>query len=56
VLEGRECMLASVRPSILGMHQYARAQQADMLALSNKLFNMSQGWVDFEKCANAALN
>jgi hypothetical protein len=42
--------------SILGMHQYAHAQQADMLALSNKLFNMSQEWADFEKCANAALN
>jgi hypothetical protein len=27
-----------------------------MLALSNKLFNMSQEWADFEKCANAALN
>jgi len=34
----------------------ARAQQADMLALSNKLFNMSQEWADFEKHANAALN
>jgi hypothetical protein len=47
---------ACLRASVLGMHQYAHAQQADMLALSNKLFNMSQEWADFEKCANAALN
>jgi hypothetical protein len=45
-----------LREENLGMHQYARAQQADMLALSNKLFNMSQEWADFEKHANAALN
>jgi len=45
-----------LRASILGMRQYACAQQADLLALSNKLFNMSQEWADFEKCANAALN
>jgi hypothetical protein len=44
-----------LRPSVLGMRQYAHTQQADMLALSNKLFNMSQEWADFEKCANAAL-
>jgi hypothetical protein len=31
-----------LRASILGMCQYACAQQADMLALSNKLVNMSQ--------------
>jgi hypothetical protein len=42
--------------SVLGMHQYVHTQQADMLALSNKLFNMSQEWADFEKCTNAALN
>jgi len=42
--------------SVLGMRQYACAQQADMFALSNKLFNMSQEWADFEKHANAALN
>jgi hypothetical protein len=42
--------------SVLSMRQYACAQQADMLALSNKLFNMSQEWADFEKCANAVLN
>jgi hypothetical protein len=42
--------------SVLGMRQYARAQQADLLVLSNKLFNMSQEWADFEKHANAALN
>jgi len=42
--------------SILSMRQYACAQQADMLALSNKLFNMSQEWADFEKSTNAALN
>jgi hypothetical protein len=47
---------ARLRPSVLGMCQYARAQQADLLALSNKLFNMSQEWADFEKRANAALN
>jgi hypothetical protein len=34
----------------------ACTQQADLLALSNKLFNMSQEWADFEKHANAALN
>jgi len=45
-----------MRVSVLGMRQYACAQQADMLALSNKLFNMSQEWADFEKRANAALN
>jgi hypothetical protein len=45
-----------LRVSILGMRQYAHAQQADTLALSNKLFNMSQEWADFEKRANAALN
>jgi hypothetical protein len=42
--------------SVLGMCQYAHTQQADLLTLSNKLFNMSQEWADFEKCANAALN
>jgi hypothetical protein len=42
--------------SVLGMRQYVHAQQADMLALSNKLFNMSQEWADFEKYTNAALN
>jgi hypothetical protein len=47
---------AHLRMSVLGMRQYAHAQQADMLALSNKLFNMSQEWADFEKHANAALN
>jgi len=47
---------ACLRASVLGMCQYACTQQADMLTLSNKLFNMSQEWADFEKCANAALN
>jgi hypothetical protein len=47
---------ACLHMSVLGMCQYAHTQQADMLALSNKLFNMSQEWADFEKCANAALN
>jgi hypothetical protein len=47
---------AHLRASIPGMHQHAHAQQADMLALSNKLFNMSQEWADFEKHTNAALN
>jgi hypothetical protein len=50
--EENACLCASV----LGMRQYARAQQADLLALSNKLFDMSQEWADFEKRANAALN
>jgi len=45
-----------LRLSILDMCQYACTQQADMLALSNKLFNMSQEWADFEKHANAVLN
>jgi hypothetical protein len=45
-----------LRASILGMRQYACTQQADLLALSNKLFNMSQEWADFEKRANAVLN
>jgi hypothetical protein len=52
VEEENVCLCASV----LGMHQYVHAQQADMLALSNKLFNMSQEWADFEKRANAVLN
>jgi hypothetical protein len=50
--EENACLCASV----LGMRQYARTQQADLLALSNKLFDMSQEWADFEKRANAALN
>jgi hypothetical protein len=55
-LEDVEEENAHLRASVLGMRQYARAQQADLLALSNKLFNMSQEWADFEKRANAALN
>jgi hypothetical protein len=55
-LEDVEEENACLRMSVLGMRQYAHAQQADMLALSNKLFNMSQEWADFEKRANAALN
>jgi len=47
---------AHLHTSVLSMRQYACAQQADMLALPNKLFNMSQEWADFEKHANAALN
>jgi hypothetical protein len=55
-LEDVEEENACLHASVLGMRQYACAQQADMLALSNKLFNMSQEWADFEKHANAALN
>lgn len=47
---------ALMRASALKMRQYARAQQADLLALSNKLFTMSQEWSDLEECANASLN
>jgi hypothetical protein len=47
---------AHLHMSVLGMRQYVRAQQADMLALSNKLFNMSQEWADFEKrCRDSIL-
>jgi len=55
-LEDVEEENAHLCTSVLGMRQYAHAQQADMLALSNKLFNMSQEWADFEKRTNAALN
>jgi hypothetical protein len=55
-LEDVEEENARLHVSVLGMCQYACAQQADMLALSNKLFNMSQEWADFEKHTNAALN
>ncbi|KAG2099596.1 uncharacterized protein F5147DRAFT_763050 [Suillus discolor] len=47
---------ALMRASALKMRQYARAQQADLLALSNKLFSMSQDWSDFEERVNASLN
>ncbi|KAG1827668.1 hypothetical protein EV424DRAFT_1537250 [Suillus variegatus] len=47
---------ARLRATSLDMRQYARAQQAHLLGLSNKLFAMSQEWSDFEARINASLN
>lgn len=39
---------ARLRATVLDMRQHARAHQADLLILSNKLFAMSQDWADVE--------
>lgn len=41
-----EC--ARLRATVLDLRQHARAHQADLLILSNKLFAMSQDWADVE--------
>lgn len=41
-----EC--ARLKATVLDLRQHARAHQADLLILSNKLFAMSQDWADVE--------
>src|ERR1700692_1409834 len=40
---------ARLKATVLNLRQHARAHQADLLILSNKLFAMSQDWADVEE-------